>query len=221
MSKNLKTLFGALAILFASNSMAQADGMAIGVSAAFVDMQSDGSEQLRNGGTKTTKSISETATIPEIFIEYVWDNGGAFGVLAVPSRDLGKKSRTDTANQSGDDAGTYTADAELKNFVMLYADVPLYSHSGATLYLTGGVAQTTIQTKEDLNSGSSYDDAEVVGLNYGVGIKGGLFGTDNGFYKLAWSLTDFEDIKLSSTAGNQIEANVDAEVWSLGIGYKF
>tara|TARA_B100001996_G_scaffold222315_1_gene170951 strand:+ start:2250 stop:2915 length:666 start_codon:yes stop_codon:yes gene_type:complete len=221
MNKKLKTLFGAITILFASSSIAQADGWAVGVAYASADLDTSGHEQLRQGGTKTTATHSETVEVPEIFLEYAFDSGAAMGVTFVPSRDLGKKSRTDTANNSGDDAGTYTADAEVKNFAMLYIDVPVYSYSGATFYVTGGAATTTIETKESLNSGSSYDDADVLGGMYGVGVKGGLWGVDNGFYKLAWSMTDFEEIKLSDTAGNQIQAETEAEVITLAVGYKF
>ena len=219
MNKNLKALFGALAILFASNSMAQADGFAVGVAYVHADLHSTGTETLRDSSKKTNAVSDESVQVPEVFLEYGWDNGAAVGVSFVPSRDLGKKTRSDT-NSEGD-TGTYTADAEVKNFAMLYIDAPVYNYSGTTLYVTGGVANTTIQTKEDLNSGSSYDDADVLGYMYGVGIKGGIWGTDNGFYKLGWSLTDFEEIKLSDTGGNQIKADTEAKVYSLAVGYKF
>jgi len=56
----------------------------IGVSAAFTQFSSDGSETMKSSGTKTSKTHDETVVVPSIFIEAANDNGLAIGLDFMP-----------------------------------------------------------------------------------------------------------------------------------------
>ena len=61
-------------------SAAFAGSFGMGVTGGLYTIDTDGTETLRESGNKTSKSISEDVAIPEIFVEYVADNGAAFGL---------------------------------------------------------------------------------------------------------------------------------------------
>ena len=151
-----------------------------------------------------------------MFIEVVGDRG-AFGVAYIPVQELGNKSRTDS-NSEGD-SGTYTAKAELDSHIQVYANLNIADVGGAKAYVVGGIAQATIVTAESLNSGSTYQDEDVMGYTVGLGVRGDL--PSNTFYKLEYTYTDYEAYSDKSSAGNTIDA--ETEVYSLkaSVGYQF
>ena len=158
--------------------------------------------------------------VPELFIEAIADNGLAFGLSYIPTRELGNKSRSDT-NSDGD-TGTYTAKAELENVIQIYTDVPVIDLGGATVYGKLGVQHATVATLESLNSGSTYPDQDVFGLTFGLGAKGDLpFG--NLYYKAEATHTNFDDISMdsNSTPANKVEAELEDTAVKFSIGYKF
>ena len=59
----------------------------MGVSGALHMLKADGSETTRTSGEVNNGSHDEDAYVPEIFVEIVNDNGGAFGV-SYPVRDM-------------------------------------------------------------------------------------------------------------------------------------
>ena len=135
------------------------------------------------------------------------------------------RSRTDTnptAADSGNDAGTYKASAELDNVVQFYVDYPFADAYGATIYGKVGVQHATIVTLESLNSGSTYPDEDVLGLTLGLGAKGDLpYG--NLYYKAEAAFTDFEDYTEndSTNTGNKVTAELEDVSVKLSVGYKF
>ena len=108
MKKLIAIIFGSM-LLFSTHAAAE---LAIGVTANFASIDTDGSETELTGDTeKTTASVSDDVVIPEVFVEAVNENGLAFGVSYIPARELGNKKRID---KNGDDAaenddGDYTA----------------------------------------------------------------------------------------------------------------
>ena len=213
-SLKLMSLVSSLMLLC---SAAFAGSFGMGVTGGLYTIDTDGTETLRESGNKTSKSISEDVAIPEIFVEYVADNGAAFGLAYIPAEEIGNKSRTDS-NSDGD-SGTYKAAAEIDNHVMAYVDVPVYS----ALYVTGGLSRTTIVTNESLNSGSSYANQDVWGYTLGLGVKGDVPLGDGLYYKLAATYTDFESYESTAagSASNKINADVEATALKLSLGYKF
>ena len=206
-----------LSFLFISFQAAKAE-IGIGITGAYHMFEASGTETTRTSGQKNTGSHDENVLVPEIFVEAVLDNGGAVGVAYIPTREMGKKSRSDT-NSEGD-TGTYKAEAELENVIQLYADIPLM---GPMLYGKVGIQHATIETLESLNSGSTYPNKDVMGYTIGLGTKGDLpYGNDL-YYKVEATYTDFEDYEAESdsTPANKVVADLEDVAVKLSIGYKF
>ena len=137
--KKLVTLVSSLFLVSIISAKAE---VGMGVSGALHMLKADGSETTRTSGEVNNGSHDEDAYVPEIFVEIVNDNGGAFGVSYIPVRDMGSKSRTDS-NSEGD-SGTYKAAAELDNVLKLYGDIPLGSVGNSTSYLTVGLQHVEV-----------------------------------------------------------------------------
>ena len=215
-----------LSFLFISIQTAKADSVGVGVTGAFHMFDVSGTETTRQSGQKNNGSHEEDALVPELFIEAMYDNGAAIGISYIPVRDMGSKSRTDTnptAADSGNDAGTYTASAELDNVFQFYVDYPFAGAGGATFYGKVGVQHATIKTLESLNSGSTYPDEDVLGLTLGLGAKGDIHYGNNLYYKTEVTYTDFEDYSENDETGtnNKVEAELEDVALKLSVGYKF
>ncbi len=212
-----------IAILFASvmfsYNAAMAD-LAVGVSANFASLDTDGSETELTGDTEVNStSVSEDVVIPEIFVEAVADNGFAIGLSYIPARELGTKTRTDTTPTTDDetaDAGDYKATADLDSVIMVYTDIPLFAGTYAKL----GVQRAELLTKEQLNGDDDYEDAMLLGYTAGLGYRGALGG--NGFYKIDATYTDFakySDVSANNEAKVQAETEVMSLKFSVGVGF--
>ena len=216
--KKLVTIL--LSFLFISFQSVKAE-IGIGITGAMHFFDATGTETIRTSGATNNGSHSEDVLVPELFIEAIQDNGSAFGISYIPTRDVGNKSRTDS-NSDGD-SGTYTAKAELDNVVQLYADIPVTELYGFPLYGKLGVQHATIKTLESLNSGSTYPDQNVLGWTVGLGTKGDLPYGNNLYYKAEATYTDFEDYEAdsSSTPANKVSAELEDIAVKFSIGYKF
>lgn len=210
-----------LSFLFISFHSVKAE-MGIGITAALHSFDASGTETMRDSATVKSGSHSDSVVVPEIFVEALYDNGGAFGVSYIPTRDVGSESRTDTATNTGDDAATYTAEAELDNVIQIYADIPTpMSVAGYDIYVKTAIQHATLVTLESLNSGSTYPDADLLGLTLGLGTKGELPYGNNMYYKAEATYTNFESYEATSSAGQKIEADLEDIAVKLSIGYKF
>jgi len=214
--KKFLTIF--LSFIFISTSAVKAE-FGIGVTGALHMLDASGTETTRQSSEKNNGSHAEDVMVPELFVEALTDDGVAFGVSYIPTRELGSKSRSDT-NSAGD-TGTYKAEAELDNVIQLYSDIPMTEVAGYPLYAKVGIQHATIVTLESLNSGSTYPNKDVLGYTIGLGTKGDL--TGNLYYKAEATYTDFEDYSAGDTAGtgNKVEADLEDIAVKLSIGYKF
>ena len=211
-----KTITILLTFLFISFQAVKAE-TGVGITGAMHFFDATGTETTRTSLEKNNGSHSEDVLVPELFIETIGDNGIAVGVSYIPTRELGSKSRTDT----GESSGTYTAEAELDNVLLFYADVPLSEIGSYPIYAKLGIQHATIVTLESLNSGSTYPDEDVVGLSIGLGTKGDLNFGENLYYKAEATFTKFEDYEATSAAGNKVEAELEDMAVKFSIGYKF
>ena len=210
----------ALSFLFISLQSVKAE-VGVGITAAAHMFDVSGTETTRTSGEKNPGSHSETAVVPELFIEAITENGGAFGISYIPTREMGSKSRSDT-NSDGD-TGTYKAEAELDNVVQFYADIPMSEVSGFPVYAKLGIQHATINSLESLNSGSTYPNEDVFGYTLGLGTKGDLPYGNNMYYKAEATYTDFEDYTQSSNSApaNKVKADLEDVAVKFSIGYKF
>ena len=219
----MKKLFSIVSSLILVSTITAYAEIGMGISGTFISIDGDGTETTSSSGEKNTGSHSEEVGVPELFIEAVTDNGGAFGISYIPTRELGSKSRTDTSDGTGSESGTYKAEAELDNVIQVYADIPVIDAYGALIYGKVGVQHATITTLESLNSGSTYPDEDVMGLTIGIGAKGDLNFGNNLYYKAEVTYTDFEDYEADSTSdpSNRVEAELEDTAVKFSIGYKF
>ena len=193
----------------------------MGITAAYHMIDGSGTETTRQSSEKNTGNHSEDVLVPEIFVEAISDNGATLGISYIPTREVGSKSRSDT-NSAGD-TGTYTAKAEFKNVAQIYADLPVTSLGAFPIHLKLGVQHVTLATLESLNSGSTYPNADLMGLTYGIGTKGDLPYGNNVYYKVEATYTDFESYSSDSegSTGNKVEADLDDTAFKISLGKKF
>ena len=210
----------ALSFLFISLQSVKAE-VGVGITAAAHMFDVSGTETTRTSGEANPGSHSETAVVPELFIEAITENGGAFGLSYIPTREMGSKSRSDT-NSDGD-TGTYKAEAELDNVVQFYADIPMSEVSGFPVYAKLGIQHATLNSLESLNSGSTYPNQDVFGYTVGLGTKGDLPFGNNLYYKAEATYTDFEDYtaESNSSPANKVTAELEDIAVKFSIGYKF
>ena len=206
-----KTILVLISFLFISFQAVKAE-FGVGITGAAHFLDASGTETTRTSGQKNTGSHSEDAVVPELFIETITDNGGAFGIAYIPTRSMGSKSRSDTSTTGdGQDTGTYKAEAELDNVIQIYGDIPLTDLAGFPIYAKVGVQHATITTLESLNSGSTYPDQDVFGFALGLGTKGDLpYG--NMYYKGEVSYTNFQKSPFGPHFENPGYATYNGEV---------
>ena len=204
-------------LLFLTLVSAKAE-MGICISGAMHLIDGTGSETTRTSNQVNNGSHDETATVPELFIEAIGDNGLAFGISYIPTRDMGSKSRSDT-NSDGD-TGTYKAKAELDNVIKFYTDIPAGSIAGYPTYIHFGIQHVTLTTLESLNSGATYPNKDLLGATVGLGTKGDLPFGNNLYYKGEVTYTNFETYEADG-AGNKVSADLEDYAARLSIGYKF
>ena len=218
-----KTILVLISFLFISFQAVKAE-VGVGITGAAHFLDASGTETTRTSGQKNTGSHSEDAVVPELFIETITDNGGAFGIAYIPTRSMGSKSRSDTSKTGdGQDTGTYKAEAELDNVIQIYGDIPLTDLAGFPIYAKVGVQHATITTLESLNSGSTYPDQDLFGYTLGLGTKGDLAFGNNLYYKAEATYTEFEDYSANDEdgTGNKVEADLEDVAIKFSIGYKF
>jgi len=228
--KKIVTILATLMLTTMSINFAKAEGFAIGVIGAAAKVEGQGTETEGTAADTSTrtKSVSNDVFTGSVFGEYSLanvsyaDSGFTFGVRYTPgTADVSDKtfSRTDVtadANETVQDDGTRNAQAEVENYINYYIDIPLYK----SVYVKAGWSQMDVNTKEssDITTTGSYGNATIEGINYGIGIKGE---SGNVIWKLAYEATNFEDLNLTSTTSNKINADLDISEVNLSVGYKF
>ena len=99
-----KSLTIVLSFLFLSFQSVKAD-IGLGITGGLHFLEASGTETTRTSNQKNTGEHSEEAYIPELFGEFLFDNGGALGLSYIPTGSMGSKSRSDT-NSEGDTGHT-------------------------------------------------------------------------------------------------------------------
>ncbi len=196
----------------------------IGVTGVLAKVEASGTETEGTAADTSdrSKSVENTAGFGSIYFENIRDNGVAIGIEYVPfSADVSDQvhSRTDTS-QAGSGEGrsgttVNTAAAEIENYRTVYVELPMRA-----AYLRLGFSQVDVNTQEAvITNGGNYGDATLDGYNIGLGVKKE---TSNGLQvKLNLQYTDFEDLSLSSSSNNSINADLDLTTVNLSVGRAF
>lgn len=229
MRKILISLSASMLLLLGSVS-AFADGFGVGVTISQAKIKAAGTETETGSQTAETTdgSADNSVTIGSVFAEYNW-RFVTLGVDFIPvSSDVSDTThtRTDTETSvTGTTAATttsrtQTAAAEVSDHTTAYIEI------GNTAYVKAGYVQMNVQTKESLDTGSSYGDATLNGTLLGAGMKSDW--GNNGFVKIEGTVTDYDSLSLVSTVArtgvstnNKITADLDVSRLTLGVGYRF
>ncbi len=195
----MRKLLGALSFCVMSLiyvAPANADYTA-GVSIMAGTYETDGSETEKtvSGVTSEVTKHTEKAGFlgASVFVEKELANGFVIGLDWVPMDiELGSGERVDLdgAIAADNDNGTRKASADVENLFTLYTHVPL-----GPMYLLLGYHDADVTTGETGLPNSTYGDASLNGIQYGLGVK-----NDNVKFEVAYS--DFDSIELTSSRLN-------------------
>ena len=217
---------------------ASAAGIGIGGALQFVKVDASGSESSDTTGTETdtsttSASVSSDATIGSYYLELTLGENDqfAFGYEAIPgSADVSDKAHTRTDTETSvtstaaetSNSRAFKADAEVEDFKVIYAEVPL----GSLFYVRAGISEITVNTKETASgNGGSYGNATLDGVQWGLGAKGII--KDKIRWKLGYEVNDFDTLSLTSSGNsvtaetNKLTADLDTKALKVGLGIQF
>ena len=229
MSK-LKLLAASLVmVIMASTSFAGiSEGFRIGVGVADTDVNGSGSEVLKNGvsaataqhGRRNTGTTSGSTTVGHLFLEKSFSNGFTLGIDYIPGEaSVGVKSRTDASSTEGSTVSTNVvnkAEAEISNHITYYGLMPL---GDSPIFVKGGITSMDVETKEVLGTGATYGNASVNGVTVGIGAH---LERDNGlFLRVEANVAEYENLTLTGSTGNVIQADLDTSEARFSIGKSF
>ena len=205
-----------------------AASIGIGISGAWTDLDTSGTETLKTTSVVSSTSRDTVVNVPSMFIQITGPWGIVLGIEHVPlTAELGSEftSRVDKL-KGGADAETSVdqiVQAEVSDHNTVYIETPGYGFGGGSgVYLMAGYSSFDVLTNEKLGTGAAYGDASIDGTTLGIGIK---TNTDHGFFaKLLGTWTDYDSISLTSTgsdAASTITADIDATAAKFSLGYNF
>ena len=216
---------------------ASAAGLGFGVTGNWVDVDASGSETVNagDGGTAQTSSasVSEQSVLPSYYLEVTLGEADnwALGYEAIPgAADVSDKTHTRTDSETSvtstpaetSNSRAFKADAEVEDFKVIYAEVPI----GSVFYVRAGISEITVNTKETASgNGGSYGNATLDGMQYGIGIKG--VKGDKLRWKLGYEVNDFDSLSLTSSGNsvtaetNKLTADLDTKALKFGLGIQF
>lgn len=230
-----KLIITVLTSIMLTSTAALAGSIQVGVKASQAFIEATGTETTTagsvTGGAANTNSTTVDNDVPIAggYVEYSLDssvlgqegNEVTFGAhMTFGSADVSDKlsSRSETAEDAAGSGSsgsvTYSAQAEVENYVNYYVEVPLIG----SMFVKLGYSEIDVNTKEDQDHHGSYADASLDGTNYGIGFKG-MYGNYN--WKLAYEATDWDTLNLTSTTSNKIAADLDVDELALSVGYRF
>ena len=224
MNKILKYLALTSSALLVFGSSAFATSYGIGVTGTIAMIDASGSETEGTAADTSDKSASvdNTTVYGSIFVEGTLDNGITLGFSHNPfaadvSDATHERTETSEAGEGEGTTGSTTrkADAEVKNYNQIYMEVP-YGIS----YFKVGFAQIDVNTQENApTNGGTYGNATLDGFAIGIGAKQD-FGSDS-YAKISLEYVDFEDLSLSSSSNNSINADLDITELNISFGKRF
>ena len=222
-----------MAVFFANNSIADNQGISIGIWGSQLDLDTYGTEtRTATGGAVgdgviTSSSQSKSVDVGSVFIEYTAEQGSSIGLEYFPGDGtIGNVSRTDTGTETDGTTSsmTYTAKADVTDIWSVYMEPTVMFNDTFGVYGKVGVTTMYLKSLESLDNGTDstvYPNKDIWGAMYGFGVKArhssGLF------LKLETSVTAFQHIKLQSLTGNKgrIDADLDVQATRLALGYTF
>ena len=197
----------------------------IGLSASFAQLETAGSETLKDTSVVTNHTETGNAIVPSLFIELLAGNGFGAGVDFISgTADLagGNQNNIKSDPGTGSDSGTNAANAELDSITTYY----LIKEFDSGLSFKLGYSEADLNTTETLATGSTYGNVSIDGTMMGIGY--GKMSDSGFFFRSSVEYTDFDEITLTSQVAdavsgttNKIKGDVDATVVKLSVGKSF
>lgn len=211
-----------LAAMTSASFAGISSGLRLGLGIGDTDVSGSGSETLRSGagsdsaaqGQRSEGTSSGSTELGHLFLEKSFSNGFTLGFDYIPGEGtIGTKSRAD---DDAETSGGNTASAEVSEHITYYGLMPL---GDSPIYLKGGLTQMDVTTTETLNTGSTYGDTSVDGVMFGIGAH---LERDNGlFIRAEFNKAEYENISLTSSGSNIVQADLDTEEMKIAIGKSF
>ena len=220
-------LFISTILLVGLFSVPSMSDIRVGVGFADTSVDANGTETLHNSsggaaskgtnGDNASTSVSADTTVGHLFVEKTFSNGVALGVDYIPGdADISaEQTRTD---DDADTTGDNKASAHVSDHVTFYAMAPL---GDSPFFIRGGITSLTVNTTENLATGSTYGNKDINGVTAGIGAH---LERDSGlFVRVEANVSEYEDMTFTSTAtlANTIEADINTAEMRLSVGKSF
>ena len=203
--KIISSLFGVLLTLGLSTS-AFSQGLNIGVQLNMMGFYGVGEEKpSNNAGNKDRKEAGAfTDEVFSVFAEY--DAGPvSIGIGYIPET-IASPENTNVQHTSDSDSTnlTNTAKVDINDIMTIYAlvDIPL---GGA--YAKLGYREATVETKESLGTGGSYNDVDVEGMSFALGYNFDT-GAEGFSVRLEAEAAQYDDVEATNNADTSTKIKV-------------
>ena len=196
MNKKIKSSLFAMLLVFGFSTAAVSEGLNIGLQFHTMGFYGVGEEFPDN--TKTAKKDRKEAgaftdEVFSIFAEY--DAGPiSVGIGYIPETIASPENKNvqRTSAAPGTDI-TNTAKVDINDIMTIYALVDLYKGS----YVKLGYREATVETKENLGTGGSYNDVDVDGYSVALGYNFET-GMDGFAVRLEAEAASYDDVEATN-----------------------
>ena len=225
--KKINTILAALsALLMLTVTSANSMEFKAGVSANGMAAYANASETLKDSGRLTNEEAILATSYGSIFAEFSSDEMAGLGIgisYAPEVVELNKETRNIQPSTDSDDTGAQIIDGKIVDLMSIYLTMPI-GDSGA--FVKAGYNQATLNTTENLATGSKYENIDLTGTQIGGGYEGSL--GDMAFWRAEGALQMWDDISANgseaggtTTSRNKIEAELGSVTGALSVGMKF
>jgi len=197
--KKINTILAALsALLMLTVTSANSIEFKAGVSANGMAAYANASETLKDTSELTNEEAVLATSFASIFAEVSGDDmmGIGIGISYAPEVvELNKETRNIQQAVSGEgDSGAQIIDGKVVDLMSIYLTLPI-GDSGA--FVKAGYNQATLNTEENLATGSSYENIDLTGTQIGAGYEGSL--GDMAFWRAEGALQMWDDISANGS----------------------
>ena len=225
MNKLNKILAMLSALLMLSVTAANSVEFKVGVSANTMGAYANVEEKLKDSGRISNEEAVLAAAFGSGFVELGSEEmmGLALGISYAPEvAELNKETRNIQASTVGD-SGAQIIDGKIVDLLSLYLTLPV----GEGAFVKAGYIQATLNTEENLATGSKYPNVDLEGMMVAGGYEADL-GSSGLFWRAEGQYQMWDDISVSGsesggTSGsvNKLTAELGAVQGALSIGMKF
>ena len=206
MNKKITSTLFAILLALGFSTSAFSQGLNIGIQYHTMGFYGVGEEKpSNNAGNKDRKEAGAfTDEVFSVFAEY--DAGPvSIGIGYIPET-IASPENTNVQHTSDSDSTnlTNTAKVDINDIMTIYAlvDIPL---GGA--YAKLGYREATVETKESLGTGGSYNDVDVEGMSFALGYNFDT-GADGFSIRIEAEAAEYDDVEATNNADTSTKIKV-------------